>query len=682
MRRIGRSLGVTMCTIALCVAATAAGGSTFYVSSSAGNDSWDGLSPVHRGMHGPWRSLIKASAAMYRPGDHLCLRCGDVWTGTLALHSDGSPAAPIALLSYGAGARPLIRANGAAGAPCVLLDRCAGWRISGIEMASGRNAVRIRVDSRVKTEYDTYHVEDCFFHDIANPAFPNAAKREGSQHNDLRNMGWALFVDGFDSPAPVRLQNVTVRHCVALHCQGFYIHVMGPVGADNVLFDGNTLSHISYNAIYQAGAKRFDIVNSVLVYGYPWAFHPNGATQVLAGGLEGDASARNVVRNNEFGWGGDYPGCPDGCAYDFEGATNGVEFSDNFIHDTSGEPVLFMGGFQHKDLLFDHNVLRDCVRFSKRWDSNVTVTASNTGTGTFTGNRFCVLPGKRAFAQKSPAYTFVDNDESAIGLFVAMPLVHRIASGPGFRKYALSCKTPGAVIRCTVDGSLPTESSRIYRGPVRVSRSCALNAKAFRPGWNPSYVNALVVDLRDAEGRPPAAHWPPARSADSAAPARRQAVLEGISDTFTLALWVRANGERAAVPEANTGVALESGQQWSLGPLEEDSQSGAGVALSVGTNGVGVYESASGYRPCMLSDDRPLAGWRHLTVVYRDKQPTLYVDGIFEKAGCKSERTVRPLFSLPAASAFEGDVRDVRVFDRPLTEAEIQALAAAPPPHP
>ena len=219
---------------------------------------------------------------------------------------------------------------------------------------------------------------------------------------------------------------------------------MGAVSLEDIVFDGNTIAHSSFNSVYQAGAKHFDITNSVFVYSYPWEYHPNGATQVLAGGVTGDATVRNEVRNNEFGWAGDYPGCPDGCAYDFEGPTSGVTFQHNFIHDTFGESVLFMPNCMHKDLVFDGNIFRNNVRFSPRWDIEVTLFPNNTGNGTFSNNVFFSRPGKRAINSKPACFTFTDNDEQATGTFVEMPLVTNVAYGDGTRTYTLACKTAGA----------------------------------------------------------------------------------------------------------------------------------------------------------------------------------------------------------------------------------------------
>lgn len=681
----------------------------YYVSESSGNDAHDGRAADWDGTHGPWKTLAKASSSTRQPGDRLLLKCGDVWDETLTLRGDGTATNPVIVTSYGAGQRPCIRRTPGNRTACVVIDNASGYVLRDLELGLAQNAVRIAADSRVRSALGGYRIENCFLHDTANPAFPDRAKDEGRAHNDYRKMGWALFVDGFESPRPVRLTNLTVRNCVGLRVQGFFMP-MGAVSLENVVFDGNTVSHTSFNAVYQVGARHFDILNSVFVYGYPWEFHPNGTTQVLAGGLEGDAMARNTVKNNEFGWAGDYPGRPDGCAYDFEGSTAGVTFQNNFIHNTFGESVLFMGKCNHMDLLFDGNVFRNNVRYTSIWQVEVTLFPDNTGNGTFSDNVFFPRPGKRAINSKPACFTFRSNQEDARGSFVEMPQVATIARGNDSRTYTFACKTPGATICYTLDGSLPNAESPRYTGLVTVQRSAALNVKAFKAGSYPSYVNSLGVDLRDREGERPAAWWKldetsGAVVADSAGGGVNKLhgcrwlvgeivgglqfdgvkdsasldtpKLREIADTFTLSFWAQPRETRASAKESEGGVAGIGGQRYALFPRHLGGGGEAGVGVSVGTNGVSVYEHATDYLPTLLVDDCPLSGWNHITVVYRNKQPTLYLNGVYQKAGCKSGKTVRPMFDLGGSSYgwYDGALRDLRVYGRALTDAEIQVLA-------
>jgi hypothetical protein len=690
---------------------TAAAAQTiYYVSQSCGDNDYDGHAATWDGKHGPWKTLAKASLVTYQAGNQLLLKCGDIWNETLTLHGDGAAENPITVASYGTGERPLVRRSKGNRTACVIIDNASGYRIRDLELGFAQNAIRVAADSHARSAMGDYLIENCFLHDTANPIFPDSAKNEGRGHNDYRNMGWAIFADGFESLRTVRLKNLTVRDCLGLRTQGFFVQ-MGPVSLENVSFEGITVAHNSFNSVYQIGAKHFDITNSVFVYSYPWEFHPNGSTQVLTGGVEGDTTVRNKVRNNEFGWAGDYPGCPDGCAYDFEGSTGGVTFQNNFVHDTFGEAVLFMPGCKHKDLVFDGNVFRNNVRFSPTWNVEVTLFPDNTGNGTFSNNIFFPRPGKRAINSKPACFTYANNNENAGGTFVEMPLVAHVAHAAGARTYTLACKTPGATIRYTLDGSLPTSTSTQYTGPVSVRRSGALNAKAFKAGCHASYVNSLGVEMRDQEGEGPVAWWKldetsGTAAADSAggstgslrgctwtggktgnglqfdgvkdAVSISPAKLTTISDTFTVSFWACAHAARASTKEANSGVSGLSGQRYALCPKHLGSRGDAGAGVSVGTNGISVYEHADNYLPSLLVDDCTLSGWNHIAVVYRDKQPTLYLNGVCEKAGCKSRKTVHPAFDLGGSPYgwYDGKLDDIRTYSRALTDAEIQVLAS------
>jgi hypothetical protein len=53
---------------------------------------------------------------------------------------------------------------------------------------------------------------------------------------------------------------------------------------------------------------------------------------------------------------------------------------------------------------------------------------------------------------------------------------------------SISCPTPGATIYYTTNGSDPTESSYTYGGPIPVSKTTTVKAKAFMSGWTASDV--------------------------------------------------------------------------------------------------------------------------------------------------------------------------------------------------
>ena len=75
---------------------------TYYLSSSAGNDSNNGTSAAT-----PWQTNFGMSMGRrLNPGDSVLFKRGDVWNESLAPASSGSSGNPIAFGAYGAGAPP------------------------------------------------------------------------------------------------------------------------------------------------------------------------------------------------------------------------------------------------------------------------------------------------------------------------------------------------------------------------------------------------------------------------------------------------------------------------------------------------------------------------------------------------------------------------------------------------
>ncbi|NMP17145.1 CBM35 domain-containing protein [Thalassotalea sp. Y01] len=81
----------------------------YYVSSSIGNDSNDGLSPTS-----PWATLDRVSTGALLPGDNVYFKAGDTFIGQLKPSYSGVEGAPISFGRFGEGNKPIL--NGAGGA--------------------------------------------------------------------------------------------------------------------------------------------------------------------------------------------------------------------------------------------------------------------------------------------------------------------------------------------------------------------------------------------------------------------------------------------------------------------------------------------------------------------------------------------------------------------------------------
>lgn len=159
-----------------------------------------------------------------------------------------------------------------------------------------------------------------------------------------------------------------------------------------------------------------------------------------------------------------------------------------------------------------------------------------------------------------------------------------------------------------------------------------------------------------------------------------------LADTFTIEFWVLPTGERASTPESVNDISGTSGQRYALYPQhgQHYSLDGACAGVSVGINGVSVFEHTSGYLPSLLVYDRALTNWTHIAVVYQNKQPELYINGMAVRTGLTSQQV-----HVYASGAFGGDTEhggygyyaglldEVSIYDRALVADEIQSIVAA-----
>jgi len=161
--------------------------------------------------------------------------------------------------------------------------------------------------------------------------------------------------------------------------------------------------------------------------------------------------------------------------------------------------------------------------------------------------------------------------------------------------------------------------------------------------------------------------------------------LTNITNSFTIEFWAYPTQGFLMQPEGGGwGIA---GQSYAVFPEYGDQTGGAGAGVSVGTNGVSVLEHAAGYLPSLLSYTNPIFGWTHIAVVYANKQPTLYVNGVNVRTGLTStEAFVFPGKNLGSSygsseghsyttyGPYQGLLDEVSIYDRALGADEIAAI--------
>lgn len=148
------------------------------------------------------------------------------------------------------------------------------------------------------------------------------------------------------------------------------------------------------------------------------------------------------------------------------------------------------------------------------------------------------------------------------------------------------------------------------------------------------------------------------------------------ANNFTYEVWARPASTIGLPTESNTGTGALGGSLPVIGALYQDgSNSGAGISL--GTNGVVVMEHAGGYLPGLLVSSTTISStlFTNITVIYNNKQPSLYINGVFIKTGLTSTRaSVYADFrkiGYGDYNTFIGYISTAKVYNKTLSPTEI-----------
>lgn len=151
------------------VAVPLAAAATFHLDPQSGNDNASGTAPELA-----WKSLEKANAHVFKPGDQLLLKAGSRFTGQLRPQGSGDLANgkpnPITLGQYGEGPRPRIDGEGKF-ADTLLLRNVQFWEVRDLEITNHgpvrkpwRTGVRILNDGLGKMRH--IHLRNLHVHDV------------------------------------------------------------------------------------------------------------------------------------------------------------------------------------------------------------------------------------------------------------------------------------------------------------------------------------------------------------------------------------------------------------------------------------------------------------------------------------------------------------------------------------
>lgn len=318
---------------------------TYYVSSSDGDDDWDGRSPLT-----PFRSERPVNRLRLQPGDSVLFKRGDVFAGAHLKPVGGGRKAKLGWIeigAYGEGSNPLFRDGGEEEAAISLAheDTTGAYIISNIDVA--HYLLGIAVKKTETTVFDGLLIRDCsFYHITTNAPFRNPANLpEGAP------LAWGLWLrhvrnaevvnvrtDRTDSPVQVVGNLVTFDRFEA--------------------FDSRIQGLMLYSAERNTELGRIDgqiVVQNSRILKTGEAGAPFGTTGVLI-----ENTRDTIMKNVEIAYTVNNGHSYDAVAFDWEQANVNCIIDGCYAHDNDGAFLLAM---EHEDSqgFSRGNVIKNCL---------------------------------------------------------------------------------------------------------------------------------------------------------------------------------------------------------------------------------------------------------------------------------------------------------------------------------
>jgi len=347
---INRICRISLCMLALFFIPSLLSATTFYLDCNGGNDGNSGTSPSTA-----WKSLAKANATTFAPGDSLLLFTGCSWTGTLHPGGSGTAANVITLDQFGTGAKPRID-GGAVVTATVALTGQEYWDINNLEITNTGAAGLHRGVLIIATATSHHiHLVGLNIHDIS-----------GQLGTDITSKATGGI--GFESHggAGARFDDILVENCTVTHADDVGLYTTSDSGTQpragsfaaaawtNVIIRGNHFTNIGKNTIIVRSANA-PLVESNVINGSSTRLHGNAIFTI--------GTLNAVIQFNEvFGTAPNFTGL-EGAAFDPDGNSQSTLVQYNYSHNNGGglaNPNDIPGGFSDGTII-RYNISQDDV---------------------------------------------------------------------------------------------------------------------------------------------------------------------------------------------------------------------------------------------------------------------------------------------------------------------------------
>lgn len=153
-------------------------------------------------------------------------------------------------------------------------------------------------------------------------------------------------------------------------------------------------------------------------------------------------------------------------------------------------------------------------------------------------------------------------------------------------------------------------------------------------------------------------------------------LLTDLNNSFTYEFWVKPLAEQKVNEVPLTGVSGKYGRNFIVAPGHVQSDNQAGIGISIDRNGVSVYERTASNLTATLVHQVLINDWTHISLVYNEKTPFLFINGNLIKKGLTSTKDIvypSGIFGGFADGYYKGDICNLRVWSYSRIEKEIKA---------
>jgi len=410
------------------------GGRDYFIDATNGRDNAAGTSAKNA-----WRTLAKANATTFRPGDRILLKAGEQWQdGQLWPKGSGSAGRPITISAYGDpnARRPYIAANGNVPSPfnadgtknpatvgltgAIVLRNQQYFEINNVELSNDddfatditagayvRDGIMVSINADLLPAgadniMDHFRISDIYVHNTDGPSVWQKIHYGGVNFQVFGSKSYKDYAPGGWYFKDVRIENNTFEN-VELHAIQFAFNWFNADGADAGQYDENGKWHEGWEQLW---VRTRDLYSRDVYIGHNYAESiGQGAIQLantknmlvefneVNGFLERYdsvsvalylwAGADSVMQFNEV-YGGLHNEF-DGTPWDLEYTNFNVTYQFNYSHDNAAGWMSYMGNSSNSVARYNLSVNDNGVLVKNMLSTNYSPTYFTNNTFVYDG---------------------------------------------------------------------------------------------------------------------------------------------------------------------------------------------------------------------------------------------------------------------------------------------------------